>query len=172
MSRLLPCIAAATAALAFALPVHAVLTGDTVGTRYVGAGGDTGVEWSVVGLGEEGLFFDIHFYDYGPTSFRIGAELDVCGVFLCDGQPISLELSSLDLGGPITDVTTSTSLVGVTTVFTADSITFSWAEQSIAEGLYLSAEINAVAVPEPETYALMGLGIFAVGAFVRRSRRG
>ncbi|MED5620635.1 PEP-CTERM sorting domain-containing protein [Ideonella sp. BN130291] len=160
--------AAAVAALAVALPAHAGLTGDTVVTKYVGQFGSS-ESVAVVGAGEDGNFFSNQFYDYSDTGFSIRSTSQFCGVFACSGEPVSLQLTSLDLGAPIGSVTFTTNLVGVTETHTADSITFSWGEQSLPTGTYLSAQINPV--PEPQTYALMVLGLAAVGAAARRRAR-
>ena len=150
------------------ISAHADLIGDTVGTRYVGAG-DTGVNLDVVGPGEDGNFFSNQFYDYGASSFSIRSTSTFCGIWTCSPVPISLELTSLDLGSPITSVTFSTSLLGVIESHTATSVTFTWIEQSLPATTYLSAEFNTgTAVPEPATLSLMFAGIVALGAIARK----
>ena len=160
----------ATAAfLILALPAHAGLTGDTVGTRYVG-GGDSGTIFSVVGPGVEGIFFSSQVFDYGDSSFTIRSTSTFCGIWSCGSIPVSLELSSLDLGVPIASVSFTTSLSGVTETHTADSVTFTWMEQSIPLDTYLTANFKGgtAPIPEPSTYALMALGLAGIGFVARR----
>ena len=147
------------------------LIGDTVGIRYVG-GGDTGVQTYVVGAGEEGNFFSNQFFDFTDTGFSIRSNSNFGGIFATGGQPVALELSSLDLGSAITGVSFSTNLSGVTFTFTGTSVRFQWTEQAIPAQVYLSADFNqgGGTVPEPATLALAGLALVGVAGARRKAR--
>jgi hypothetical protein len=150
----------------------ATLIGDTVTTQLRISGSNLGTVTAVVGAGEEGNFFGNQFFNYGANTFAIRSTSAFSS--FNGGGAVQLILSSLDFGTPITGVTFSTLLTGVTSSFTANSVTFSFADQPLFATTYLSATIqSAVApVPEPATWAMMILGMGAVGFAMRRRQKG
>jgi hypothetical protein len=153
---------------------QASLIGDSVRAEYVGSASSsfTTPDPMIVGAGVEGNFFGNQFLDFGATTFEISSSSGFCGIFACSGA-ISLELTSLDLGLPITGVSFTSSLSGVSASFTDTSVTFSWNEQSLPTGVYLRAEFltGPREVPAPAALGLfaLGLGGLLVSAKKRRA---
>jgi opacity protein-like surface antigen len=162
-------VAAALIALAGASSAQAGLMGDQVGIRYLGQN-DTGVQSVLVGAGEEGNFFGNQFFDFGDFSFSIRSIGNYCGIWTCSAVPVSLLLTDLDFGQPLTGVVFSTSLTGVNVSYGSDFVTFSWTEQSLSPETYLSARFDVGQAPEPASLALMGLGLAGLAATRRRKQ--
>ncbi len=152
---------------------HAGLIGDTVNIQYVGTGGSSSVNTHVVGAGEEGNFFNNQFYDFSDFGFSIRSTSSFGGIFSVNpADTITLKLGSLDFGSPLTSVFLSTNLTGVSTSFGSNSANFTWHEQGIPQGTYLTARfVTGAVVPEPGSIALLGVGVLALGLarFRRRS---
>jgi hypothetical protein len=86
------------------------------------------------------------------------------------GSTTTLELSSLDLGAPITGVNFVSTIVGTTMTFTADSVSFSFPDSSPHTGVWLTATfLTDQAVPAPAALALFGFGLAGL-ALTRRAR--
>jgi hypothetical protein len=127
-----------------------------------------------VGAGSEGAIYNnTQTVDFGANSFSITST----GNFSQFGfnpappdRPVTLRLSSLDFGTPLTGVTLSTTLSGdVTTTFGDDFVQFTFFDQAVSAGqTYISAQFTAAPVPEPQTYALMLAGLAGLGQIARR----
>ncbi len=146
------------------------LIGDTVGIQYVGTG-STGVNTHVVGAGEEGNFFSNQYYDFDDASFTIRSVSNFCGIFSCSSSDqVTLALSSLDFGAALQNVILSTNLTGVVVDFGADYVNFTWNEQSLIAGTYLTAQFDTSSVPEPSAIVLLSFGLLGL-SFAGKSRK-
>lgn len=154
-------------AFAAAAPASAAsLIGQTVTTQLIVDGNNYGTVNSLVGNGPEGNFFGNQIFDYGADSFSIRSTSTYGS--LVAGSAAQFVLTGLNFGTPITGVSFSTLLTGVTSSFTSNSVTFSFADQRLPAATYINATFQTAAVPEPATWALMILGMGAVGFAMRR----
>lgn len=162
--------AAFVASMLAGASAHAGLLGDTVTTKLI-IGSDPAIEVvSTVGAGTEGNFFGNQIFDYGDSGFSIRSIDSYCGMGNCVTYgPVSLRLEGLDFGAPLTGVTFTSLLQGVSVSRGSDFVQFSWTGQSIPGQTYISAQF-VTGVPEPETHALMlaGLGLLGLAAARRR----
>jgi hypothetical protein len=133
------------------------LVGDTVGTQYVGSGGETSVFVNSLVPGG-GALLGSQLFDYGAFSFSIQSTEDFPGIFTTLAtHTVNLELTGLDFGSPLIKVTFSTLLSGVSEKFGDDFVTFTWNEQPIPADTYLTArfDVGGESVPEPASLALV-----------------
>lgn len=168
-------VAALGAVLSF--PAAAGLNGDIVTTALRAETADYGRFSAVVGAGVEGsLVGGVLPFDYSDAGFSLGSPRDFCGIRSCGEarEQMTLKLSGLEFGPSIvlTDVVLITSLSNVKVNVGPTFAEFSWADQPVSQGAFLSAQFVTGVVPEPEAFTLMlaGLGLIGIAAS-RRSPR-
>ncbi|MEO5734152.1 MAG: PEP-CTERM sorting domain-containing protein [Rubrivivax sp.] len=182
MKKLMFATMAAAAAMAATAPAHALgLEGDNVTVALTITGFPAFLCSNctasfTVGAGVEGsIYNNTQAVDFGAYSFSITSS----GNFSQFGfnpapadRPVTLRLSSLDFGMPLTGVVVTSSLNGpVTTTFGNDFAQFVFFDQPVSAGqTYISAQFLTAPVPEPHTVALMLAGLGALGFLVRRRK--
>lgn len=167
-------LGALCACIIISLPVgaSASLVGDLVGIEYLSStGAGDGVNTHIVGPGEEGSFFNINptqYYDFDAYTFDIRSTVNACGMLTCTPtDTVTLSLTDLDFGSPLLGVTVDTNLTGVSVDFGDDYVIFTWNEQAITIGNYLSASF---AVPIPAAAWLFGSGLVGLIGIARRKK--
>jgi len=160
----------------------ATLAGDTIDAamlRTVNTGYGLG---RISGYGLEAPFTVVD----GPSDrqkYSSAFQLDVDGnrfdlrfLTTAGWQPgIVLRLSDLDFSGPgtggLSDIDVDTNLVGYSLTHGDDWIELAMGGTQFTPATHFTGTFNVQAVPEPGQLALTGLGLVAVAAIARRSRR-
>ena len=146
-------------------------------TAIVGAGVEFNGTWSYAPLNQiwnvavdlDASSFTVFFNDVGT-----GSTHDISGFTF-----LGLALSDLDLGGPIIGVSVVSSDAAVQSIgFTEHGITVQWNEFMFrdANNNPLSSgsstfDILTAPVPEPSSFALLGVGLLMISAVRRRKLR-
>lgn len=154
-------------------PATAGLNGDVVTTVLRAETASYGPYSAVVVAGFEGSILGSLLFDYSDFGFAIQSSSSFCGIRSCSvKETLTLRLSSLDFGPArvLTDVQLTTVLSDVSVTFGPTFAEFSWTDQPIAQGLFLSARF-ITGVPEPEPVVLMLAGLGLIGLAVRQSGR-
>jgi hypothetical protein len=157
----------------------ATLLGDTVTINLSATAGNLGTQSVLVGAGEEGNFFGSQFFDFNAgvsgDLFTIRSESTFVGLNSFNhADTVTWTLSSLDFGAPLTGFTILQSISPVTIdSLTATSVTFTYHEAAVPEGIYFQGQFvtGVSAVPEPSTWAMMILGFAGVGYMTYRRRK-
>ncbi|MDP2870199.1 PEP-CTERM sorting domain-containing protein [Methyloversatilis sp.] len=167
----------ATLGVALSFPAAAGLNGDIVTTALHAETADYGRFSAVVGAGVEGSLVGGRLpFDYSDSGFSLSSPGNFCGIRSCGDarEQMTLKLSGLEFGPSVVlkDIVLVTILSNVTVTVGPTFAEFSWTDQSISPGAFLSAQFVTGVVPEPEALTLMlaGLGLIGIAAS-RRSQR-
>jgi hypothetical protein len=161
------------ALVAMAAPaVAGPLDGQTVNVNLTVNGLDYGTQSVLVGAGDEGNYFGDTYFDLNGGAngdeFVYTSTGDFCGIN-CQGGDVVWTLSNIQ---GLTGFLVLQQDVGPVTInsLTSSSVSFSYADNSIHQGVNVVGRFQTGSVPEPASWALM-LGGFGMVGGAMRSRR-